>query len=835
MKSIEELKNKIIEGDCMEVLKEIPDNSIDTIITDPPYGLEFMGKDWDKFGVSKGRAKRLLGADNEGTGDKFFDYREGASKRGRYSELTIKEKSAFQEFNYNWAKEALRVAKPGATMLCFGGTRTFHRLACAIEDAGWIIKDTLMWIYGCLSEDTEIFTINGWEHYHKDIDKYPVLCYNVNNDKFEFHKPIRKFLYENEYPAYRIKSDFTDQIVSRNHRVLIEREGKFIFQRAEALQPEENIPILESLQDLPETIYDFQSHTSIKKSDLLKRVSKNSNTKKQEKEAISRKKDEKVGMLYLWQRVLASLILVEKKQKSLLFKKLFGKSKRLVKEDRIFGQEKLDRKEFRKLSQKNDWGKQPILEGWSNIFQKTRKLFANKICQVSERFFGYGSERWLCYGTSAYNGTEIGQTIIKNGSSSSYQSQSSRQQNRESYTISKQQRTQTIRSTRAKIEEIEYKGNVWCVEVPTGAFVARRNGKIFITGNSGFPKATDISQMLDKDKCRKQLEIKLGRKPTKEEFKKEWKGFRKIIGKKENIHSWKTNRHRAWNSESKSNFEEVNQFTQPATPEAKLWNGWKSHGLKPAWEPIIMAMKPNDGSYAENALKWGVAGLNIDGGRIGIDKVKAHHAPKGTFAGGEERKSDTNYYNNQGRFPANLILDEESAEMLDSQSGILKSGAVKRFTNYGAHQPINFGGGMLKKTNGSQGGASRFFYVAKASRAERNMGCENMEEKIDCDRNPKLNSANVPMNRSNNPKQNIHPTVKPLKLMEYLCVLTKTPSGGIILDPFAGSGTTCIAAIKTGRDFIGIEKEPEYVRIAEARINYWKQKNEEQNKQQTLL
>jgi len=84
-------------------MKEMPDNSIDTIITDPPYLINFMGKSWDRQD---------------------------------------------SEFNFNWAKEALRVAKPGATMLCFGGTRTWHRLACAIEDAGWIIKDCIMWVYG---------------------------------------------------------------------------------------------------------------------------------------------------------------------------------------------------------------------------------------------------------------------------------------------------------------------------------------------------------------------------------------------------------------------------------------------------------------------------------------------------------------------------------------------------------------------------------------------------------------------------------------------------------------------------------------------------------------
>jgi site-specific DNA-methyltransferase (adenine-specific) len=111
MKSIEDFKNKIICGDCLEVMKEMPDNSVDTIITDPPYGLEFMGKEWDKF----------------------------------------PSQTKYYKFSKLWAIEALRVAKPGATLLVFGGTRTWHRLACAIEDAGWIIKDTLMWLFQRIS------------------------------------------------------------------------------------------------------------------------------------------------------------------------------------------------------------------------------------------------------------------------------------------------------------------------------------------------------------------------------------------------------------------------------------------------------------------------------------------------------------------------------------------------------------------------------------------------------------------------------------------------------------------------------------------------------------
>jgi len=138
----------VICDDNLEIMPNIPDNGIDAVITDSPYGLEFMGKEWDKFGVSKGRAKRLSGLDNEGTGDKFFDHREGAAKRGRYSEMSVKEKSTFQEFIYQASVEMIRVLKPGGFLLSFGGTRTYHRMACAIEDAGFEIRDMIAWIYG---------------------------------------------------------------------------------------------------------------------------------------------------------------------------------------------------------------------------------------------------------------------------------------------------------------------------------------------------------------------------------------------------------------------------------------------------------------------------------------------------------------------------------------------------------------------------------------------------------------------------------------------------------------------------------------------------------------
>ncbi len=186
--------------------------------------------------------------------------------------------------------------------------------------------------------------------------------------------------------------------------------------------------------------------------------------------------------------------------------------------------------------------------------------------------------------------------------------------------------------------------------------------------------------------------------------------------------------------------------------------------LKPAYEPIIIAMKPLDGTYAQNAEKWGIAGINIDESRIEC------------LTG--------------GRWPSNLILDEEAGKILDEQSGILKSGKVK------PTEAAPFGGiyehGRTKRNtnhfNASSGGASRFFYCAKASSKERGQA-------------------------------NNHPTVKPIALMKYIIKLLAPPGNPILLDPFAGSGSTLLAAKELGISAIGIEKETEYSEIAQKRLD----------------
>jgi len=245
--------------------------------------------------------------------------------------------------------------------------------------------------------------------------------------------------------------------------------------------------------------------------------------------------------------------------------------------------------------------------------------------------------------------------------------------------------------------------------------------------------------------------------------------------------------------------------------------------LKPAWEPIIVAMKPRDGTFANNALAWGVAGLWVDGGRVptnGESTERQNYASIGY--GGSDVPFNSGHPS--GRWPANLILDEEAAAMLDEQSRTLTSGRAPetgfvRNTDKHRHAYAYFEGNREEPTAlyGDSGGASRFFYCAKASRAERNAGCEGMEEKAQgC--YGEFAGDGRGRQTEHTPTTNHHPTVKPLALMRYLVRLTRTPTGGTVLDPFMGSGTTGCACVLEDRDFVGIEVDPDYAEIARRRI-----------------
>ena len=255
----------------------------------------------------------------------------------------------------------------------------------------------------------------------------------------------------------------------------------------------------------------------------------------------------------------------------------------------------------------------------------------------------------------------------------------------------------------------------------------------------------------------------------------------------------------------------VARITAPATPAAQAWEGWGT-ALKPAWEPVVLARKPLAGTVAENVQRFGVGALNVDGCRIGepsatFPKVRNARIFQ-TGAGGQE-VSD----NNLGRWPANVVLDEAAGAVLDEQSGELQSGdpcgikAGGQLNTFGV-----FAGGIPVTGYGDAGGASRFFYCAKASRSEREAGLREAGLGVGALRDGE---------RLETTGRNHHPTVKPIALMRWLVRLV-TPPGGTVHDFFTGSGTTGCAAMLEGFDFTGCDREADYVEIARARIEFWR-------------
>jgi DNA modification methylase len=493
-------KTKLMLGDNMESLKKLPDNSVDSIVTDPPYGLSFMGKKWD------------------------------------YDVPSV-------EF---W-KEVYRVLKPGGHVLSFGGTRTYHRMVVNIEDAGFEIRDQIMWLYA--------------SGFPKSLN-------------------IQKQFDKNKYKVCECSEQNTEHDLRQVPKANISQTINLKNEQGKAL-----------LSQLP----------------------------KQDIQSV--------------QQVAC-----------------------------------------------DEGREQSSVEGWSNTIQKEGQLQGNNIQESAGTTKTDGEKGWLHNGTQVDNGSISKPTIDEDGSSPSHRPQPEQQSSKQSGIMADKRRPQ-------------------------------ESGSRKICGRCG-------EQVVNV------------------------KGF--------------------------------------------------GTSLKPANEPICVARKPlSEKSVAENVLKWGTGGINVDGCRVGSEV-------RTTPVGSDDDRDDKTLFGlnktthhervetTEGRFPANIILDEIAGELLDEQSGI---------------------------------NSSRFFYQAKVSKQERNMGLDGFDEvKIKTnisglDDKPREDGSI----RETPSKKNTHPTVKPVALMAYLCRLV-TPSNGIVLDPFMGSGSTGIAARLEGFKFCGMEMDEDYFKIAQARI-----------------
>lgn len=336
---------------------------------------------------------------------------------------------------------------------------------------------------------------------------------------------------------------------------------------------------------------------------------------------------------------------------------------------------------------------------------------------------------------------------------------------------------------------------------------------------SGFPKSMDISKALDK-MAGAEREI-LGRNPNSRE------------------NATKANTLYESGTVGKTDY-----ITAPATEAAKQWEGWGT-ALKPALEPIIVGRKPiSEKNVSLNVVKWGTGGINIDESRIGIETGTGRFPANLIFTHGEDcvevgvveesyainkteewtgfgQKERPDYESTEQKVSTVLYecVDGCPVKELDEQSGIRPGGTYPAKRG----QAVNTSFASGQETEGGQrqmgdtGGASRFFYVAKANKKDRNEGLDELPiKRPDTRTSTGMGSFEE---KGVQPQRNFHPTVKPTALMEYLVALV-CPTGGVVLDPFTGSGSTGKAAIRKDIKFIGVEMTDEYLPIIKGRLEH---------------
>lgn len=265
------------------------------------------------------------------------------------------------------------------------------------------------------------------------------------------------------------------------------------------------------------------------------------------------------------------------------------------------------------------------------------------------------------------------------------------------------------------------------------------------------------------------------------------------------------------------------QLGDPVTAAATEWDGWGT-ALKPALEPVTVARKPLEGTVAANVLKHGTGAINIDGCRVPSPEGKTSGG-RGSNTGVTGWQPSQGYDENKGRWPTNLIHDgsPEVVELFPSKAGAVAPVKGTEPSCAATGEVYNMRQRVEGVFHGDAGSAARFFYCAKASKADREYGLPDTAQQHDAsectDRaagSDGLNSPRAGAGRTSGSK-NKHPTVKPRKLMTYLQTLV-TPPGGVTLDPFMGSGTSGTTAVEAGFRFIGIERDPDYYMLAWTRI-----------------
>lgn len=860
----------IHHGDALEVLRQLPDASVDAVVTDPPYGLEFMGKTWDRLGdigqASHGGFSKA--ADNfkgmalpasynasanvkcQRCGKWKFDHVGRKCECGPnavWPNVKAQQARAMQDWHANWTAECLRVLKPGGHLLAFGGSRTWHRLACAVEDAGFEIRDSIAWLYGCHDDQTEVLTRRGWIN-GLDLTADDEVAQWSTDGTVELVRPTARQRYDYDGDLIAFRNADVDQLVTPNHRVYrqVSERRQIAGKRAAAwsdwqVDQAADINRWQPMRLPAAGIHDgpgiggtdyaallgwvwaeggfdpsgtgvrvYQSSTNAPLVDEIAALLDRLGAHKRYDYVREWKGRPYTATTWFITGDLARRVRADLPGKSPTYELLWrmtSDEKRALWDAAMKGDGSKAQRVF--------WQKSRVDLEWAQA------LLASIGCRGKIADDPRGVIHWTDRPTVELQARHL-----------------------------------------AAADAVPYRGEVWCVTVPSGAFIVRRNGLVSVSGNSGFPKSLDVSKAIDRQRKddpawrvvgqwlkahreaagfstraafaplildgHRNLESAAANLsnwenglscPTWER----WLSLKALLSLPDDMDAevWRLNGRKgtpgeAWGLRPVTGAHAAGLATGPsgvggagagkdrrdipATPEAERWQGWGT-ALKPAFEPVVVARKPLVGTVAANVLAHGTGALNIDACRIPGEVPSVPQPVYGVKADGVTNFGSGVGRNGQmssapgGRWPTNVVLDDSQAAELDQQSGEDTSrpqgrpsvGTVKP-TDSTDFSGVNSGVGYT-----DSGGASRFFptfrYEAKAPKSER----------------PKVNGV-------------AHPTVKPLDLMRWLVRLV-TPPGGTVLEPFAGSGTTVEACIVEGFHCIAIEREADYLPLIMQRVN----------------
>ena len=789
----------IIAGDNRVSLGTMPDNSIDAVVTDPPYSLISITKRFGKPGSKPARAD--AGAGNDGS----FGRVSGGFMGKAWDASGIERDPAF------WA-EIYRVLKPGAFMFAFSGARTGHWQACAMETAGFIMHPMHAWIYGCMDPETECLTRRGWSKYWEIAAEDEVLQWDAATGALTWTRPkaIHEYPFEGEMVV--IENRNTRQILTPNHRVYakVQRHARHpkpcAYEVVEAsdldlrsISWNVDLPLAGDLRDGEPVDPAYAYLVGWWLTDAWPHRDANACCFSQSKPETLAKLRKALARYGASEYVRAAKKATHRDEHSFYLTGPMADRLRTEFPDRAL-----------------PWG----VLGWA---RPARAALYRGLMD------GDGSQPASSYAHTFWSKDQERRDVFM-AIALSLEMRCHEDAAKGAIYVNTMRDTTQIQD-RHRSARIPHTGMVWCLTVPTGAFVVRRDGKPFITGNSGFPKGHDASKAIDRHLGTSDLREVVG---TRYEARRFAPGATVVQE----------------GGYRKREVEDGNEQTFAATdeiggsPEARQWDGWKygTQTQKPAMEPIFLGQKPYDGKPVESILKWGVGAFNIDGCRVpggknvpaSVSRGTGGTSLEGSVDGSLRRETGTESGHNPdiGRHPAN-VLHDNSAEVIalfpDSkgQQAAASTDTTTRKTQnvYGA---MTHGSGG-QKPRGDSGSAARFFNSFPADEWCLDCGqhpaiepCPELErEDLIAERNAEIDyrghsDIDIPVAFYHSKAGKVdragsrHPTVKPIGLLRHL-IRHICPPGGTVLDPFAGSGTTAEAARLEGMSCVLMEAEPEYL------------------------